>query len=76
MFPKRIVASVTGVGGMAGALGGILIAWLAGALFEYFKSLGKIEIGYYIMFFICGGAYIIAWLIMHMLTPTMRQVRI
>ena len=76
MFPKRIVASVTGVGGMAGALGGILIAWLAGALFEYFKSLGKIEIGYYIMFFICGGAYIIAWLIMHMLTPTMRQARI
>lgn len=76
MFPKRIVASVTGIGGMAGAIGGILIAWLAGALFEYYKSAGKIEIGYYIMFFICGSAYIIAWLIMHILVPRMRQVNV
>ena len=50
MFPKRIVASVTGIGGMAGAIGGILIAWLAGVLFEHYKLAGKIEIGYYIMF--------------------------
>jgi MFS transporter, ACS family, hexuronate transporter len=76
MFPKRIVASVTGLGGMAGAIGGILIAWFAGILFEYYKSAGKIEIGYYIMFFICGSAYIIAWLIMNMLTPAMRPANI
>jgi ACS family hexuronate transporter-like MFS transporter len=76
MFPKRIVASVIGLGGMAGAIGGILIAWLAGVLFEYYKSAGKIEIGYYIMFFICGGAYLIAWLIMHLLVPKMRQASI
>jgi MFS transporter, ACS family, hexuronate transporter len=76
MFPKRIVASVIGLGGMAGAIGGILIAWLAGVLFEYYKSAGKIEIGYYIMFFICGGAYIIAWLIMQLLVPKMRQANI
>ncbi|HEX6333119.1 MAG TPA: MFS transporter, partial [Flavisolibacter sp.] len=37
MFPKRSVASVTGIGGMAGGLGGILIAWLAGKLFDHFK---------------------------------------
>jgi MFS transporter, ACS family, hexuronate transporter len=76
MFPKRVVASVTGVGGMAGAIGGILIAWLAGALFEYYKAKGAIEIGYYIMFFICGSGYITAWIIMHFLTPTMRPVDI
>lgn len=76
VFPKKMVASVTGIGGMAGAIGGILIAWFAGVLFEYYKSTGNLEIGYYIMFFICGSAYIIAWLIMHMLTPTMRPVRI
>jgi MFS transporter, ACS family, hexuronate transporter len=76
MFPKQIVASVTGLGGMAGAIGGILIAWFAGVLFEHYKSLGKIEVGYYIMFFICGSAYIIAWLIMHMLAPKMRRVNI
>lgn len=76
MFPKRIVASVTGLGGMAGAVGGILIAWLAGVLFEHYKSAGKIEIGYYIMFIICGSAYIIAWLIMQVVVPGMRQVKV
>ena len=76
VFPKRVIASVTGLGGMAGALGGILIAWFAGVLFEHYKLLGKIEIGYYIMFFICGSAYLIAWLIMHALTPKMKEVDI
>ncbi len=76
MFPKRVVASVTGLGGMAGALGGILIAWLAGALFEHYKLVGAIENGYYIMFFICGSAYIIAWLFMHALVPRMQPASI
>jgi ACS family hexuronate transporter-like MFS transporter len=76
VFPKRVIASVTGLGGMAGALGGILIAWFAGVLFEHYKSQGKIEIGYYLMFFICGSAYLIAWLIMHALTPKMKEVDI
>jgi MFS transporter, ACS family, hexuronate transporter len=74
MFPKRIVASVTGIGGMAGALGGIIIAKLAGKLFDHYKALGRIETGYYIMFFICGAAYLIAWLIMHFLVPRMKPI--
>ena len=73
MFPKRTVGSVTGIGGMAGALGGILIARLAGGLFDHFKALGEIETGYYIMFFICGSAYLLAWTIMHFLVPKMKQ---
>lgn len=68
VFPKKLVASVIGIGGMAGALGGLLIAKLAGILLDYYKAAGKIETGYYIMFIICGVAYITAWLIMHWLS--------
>ncbi len=76
MFPKKTVASVTGIGGMAGAVGGILIAWLAGMLFDKYKLLDNIEAGYYIMFFICAFAYLIAWLIMHALVPKVKMVEI
>lgn len=76
MFPKKTVASVTGIGGLAGAVGGILIAWLAGMLFDKYKALGNIETGYYIMFFICGFAYLLAWLIMNLLVPKMKMVDI
>ncbi len=75
MFPKRAVGSVTGMGGMAGAVGGILIARLAGALFDHFKALGSIETGYYIMFIICGSAYLLAWFINFViLVPRMKPV--
>lgn len=76
MFPKKTVASVTGLGGMAGSLGGVLIAWGAGVLFDTYKLLGNIETGYYIMFFICGFAYLVAWLIMHFMVPVMKMVDI
>ena len=74
MFPKRTVATVTGIGGMSGALGGILISVLAGKLFDHYKALGKIEIGYFIMFIICSCAYLLAWLIMHFLAPKMKRI--
>jgi ACS family hexuronate transporter-like MFS transporter len=74
MFPNKVVASVTGIGGMAGAVGGILIAKAAGMLFDHFKSLGRIETGYYIMFFICGSAYVVAWLIMNLLVHSPRSI--
>ncbi len=76
MFPKKAVATVTGIGGMAGAVGGILIAWVSGILFDHYKALGKLETGYYIMFFVCGSAYIIAWLIMNYLAPRLRMVEV
>jgi ACS family hexuronate transporter-like MFS transporter len=76
MFPKKAVASVVGIGGMAGAVGGILIARSAGFLLDHFKALGNIEAGYYVMFIICGSAYVIAWIIMHFLTPRMERVKI
>ena len=76
MFPKKTVASVTGIGGMAGAFGGILIAWAAGLLLKHFSALGKIELGYGVMFIICGLAYVLAWLVMHFLVPKMKRVDI
>lgn len=74
MFPKKTVASVTGIGGMAGAAGGILIAFAAGELLQYYKDLGKIQIGYSIMFVICGLAYITAWSLMHLLVPRFKKI--
>jgi ACS family hexuronate transporter-like MFS transporter len=76
MFPKKAIASVVGLGGMAGSVGGILIARSAGVLLDYYKGLGTIETGYYVMFFICGSAYLVAWGLMHLLTPRMQPVNI
>ncbi len=74
MFPKRAVASVTGIGGMAGAVGGILIARAAGVLLAHYTKLEKVEVGYAIMFVICGSAYLMAWVIMHLLVPKFRKI--
>lgn len=74
MFPKKTVASVTGIGGMAGASGGILIAYAAGVLLQHYKNLNKIEVGYGIMFVICGVAYLTAWVLMHILVPKFKKI--
>jgi len=76
MFPKKAVASVVGIGGMIGAIGGIIIARTAGVLLDHYKDLGKIETGYYIMFIICALAYIIAWSLFSMLVPKMPKVKL
>jgi MFS transporter, ACS family, hexuronate transporter len=67
LFPKSAVASVTGIGGMFGAVGGILIAKLAGIIFDFYKSKGHIEQGYEILFIICGLVYLVAWCIIRIL---------
>ncbi len=74
LFPKNAVASVTGIGGLFGALGGILISKLAGVLFDYYKSKGHIETGYEIIFFICGLVYLAAWGIISILLKNSRPV--
>lgn len=74
MFPKKAVASVTGIGGMAGAIGGMLIAWSAGLLLKHFAELGKIELGYGILFIVCGSAYLLAWIVMHLFVPKFKQI--
>ena len=74
MFPKKAVASVTGIGGMSGAIGGLLISQAAGLLLKHFTAIGKTELGYGIMFIFCAIAYILAWVIMHFFVPTMKRV--
>jgi len=76
MFPKRAIASVTGIGGMGGAIGGLLIARAAGLLLKHYTDLGKPEVGYGILFAVCGSAYLIAWVIMHALAPKFEQVQL
>jgi ACS family hexuronate transporter-like MFS transporter len=74
MFPKIAVGSVVGIGGMAGGVGSMALSKTAGLLFDYYKHLGKIETGYFIMFVFCGMAYIIGWLFIHFLVPNMKRV--
>ena len=76
MFPKKAVASVTGLGGMAGAVGGILIARVAGLVLKHFTALGKVEVGYGILFVVCGSAYLVAWLVMHALVPKFKPIQL
>lgn len=77
MFPKKATASVTGIGGMFGTFGGVLLTWLVQKnMFVYYTKIGKIETGYFIMFCICGGAYVVAWLVMHFLVPKMKKIEL
>jgi len=77
MFPKKATASVTGIGGMFGGLGGILLVLLVQKnMFVYYESIGNIQAGYFIMFLICGAAYLLAWLLMHLLVPKMDPVKL
>jgi ACS family hexuronate transporter-like MFS transporter len=76
MFPKSTTGSVTGIGGMFGGVGGILLTLLVQKnMFVYYRSIGKIEIAYYIMFAVCAGAYLLAWVIMQILVPKMKPLQ-
>lgn len=76
MFPKRAVSSVVGIGGMAGAIGGILFPMVVGRLLDFYKAAGNIGAGYNLLFVICGCAYLLAWGIMHLFTPRMEHVEV
>lgn len=77
MFPKSATASVTGLGGMFGALGGILLtALVQKGMFVHYRAINDIETAYYIMFGICGAAYLLAWLIIHFLVPKMKRIEV
>jgi len=78
MFPKSTIATITGIGAMAGGVGSLFIQKAAGALFTYSEQAGDAftflgfsgkPAGYFIMFCFCGVAYIIAWSIMKSLVP-------
>jgi len=74
MFPKKAISSVIGIGGMAGSAGGILFPLLVGNILDYFKAAGDKTAGYNLIFIFCGCAYLLAWLVMHLLNPKMKRV--
>jgi len=67
LFPRRAVASVVGIGGFGGAVGGMFIAALTGWVLQATGS-------YVPIFVIAGSVYLVALLVIHLLTPTMRPV--
>lgn len=81
MFPKSAIATITGIGGMAGGIGSFLINKGSGMLFDHaektkMKLLGfeGIESGYFIIFAICAVAYLIGWSIMKSLVPHYKPI--
>jgi ACS family hexuronate transporter-like MFS transporter len=73
-FPKRVVSSVTSIGGMAGAIGGAFVSVFAGQILNFFKKAGHIETGYTVMFTIAACAYVLAWIIMTVFAPKVKKV--
>ncbi len=74
MLPRKAVSSVIGIGGMAGAIGGVLFPLFIGFILDYYKSIQNLVAGYNIIFIICGWSFLIAWLIIHYITPKMKPV--
>ena len=84
MFPKSTIATITGIGAMAGGIGSMIIQKSAGALFTHAEEAGAAftffgfegkPAGYFIMFCFCGLAYIIAWGIMKLLVPHYKPIK-
>lgn len=69
MFPRHAVGSVVGFGGMAGAVGGMLIAKVTGYLLEFTGS-------YLPVFMIAAFAYLTALAIVHVLVPRLEPARL
>jgi len=69
MFPRRAIGSVVGIGGMAGAIGGMLIATTVGLILQYTGS-------YLPIFMIAGSAYLAALGIIHALVPRLEPANV
>jgi len=69
MFPRQAVGSVVGLGGFAGAVGGMLIAKVTGYVLQMTGS-------YTTVLLIAGGAYLVALAIVQILTPKLEPARI
>ncbi len=83
MFPKSTIATIIGIGGMAGGIGSSLINYGSGILFDYaaqtnmaFMSYEGKPAGYFIVFCICGVSYLVGWCIMKLLVPRYKAIEV
>ena len=83
MFPKSVVATVTGAAGLASGIGSFCSNFGAGELFTYAERTGLQFMGYegkyagyMIVFLIAGSAYLISWIIMKILVPRYKLVKL
>ena len=81
MFPKSAIATVTGIGGMAGGIGSMLLQFIAGELFVYagntnmtFMGFEGKPAGYFVIFCVCAVAYLLGWVIMKGLVPKYKPI--
>ncbi|HET8655413.1 MAG TPA: MFS transporter [Longimicrobiaceae bacterium] len=70
MFPRRAVASVVGIGGLAGAAGGFLFQRFTGYILQVTNS------NYSVIFTMCGLAYVTAWVLIQLIVPRMQPARL
>jgi MFS transporter, ACS family, hexuronate transporter len=68
MYPARAVASVVGLGGFAGAVGGMVISTVVGFLLQTTGS-------YVPVFIMAGSAYLLALAIIHAIAPRLEPAR-
>jgi len=76
MFPKKAVASVVGIGGMAGSAGGFIFPILTGELLDHFSKQYNVTAGYAILFGICGFAYLVAFGLHHLCAPRFEPIKL
>ena len=69
VFPRSAVGSVVGIGGMVGAFGGMAMAKYAGWVLDKIGS-------YTPIFIVAASAYLLALLVVHLLTPKMEPVKL
>ncbi len=81
MFPKSAIATVTGIGGMAGGISSMIMQKSAGELFVWSDKVGLHFLGfegksagYFIVFCICAFAYLIGWFLMKAFVPRYKVV--
>lgn len=82
LFPKSTIGTITGLNGMAGGLSAFCINKGSGMLFTYadesqmqFMGFEGKPAGYFIVFCICGVAYLLAWTVMKCLVPRYKPVK-
>ncbi len=81
MFPKSAIATVTGIGGMAGGISSMLLQYVAGELFVYAGNTNMVFMGfvgkpagYFVIFCVCSVSYLIGWVIMKALVPKYKPI--